>query len=318
MPFNEKQIINFITNPFNERYNSELIELLIKEINNLCFNKCQVDRITCTLNPMCSRRFLLNFRIKEGLELEELPKFCYDVQKGVVERYFKGRTVVYKPSDSYLFLIDFLDIFFHENYRRLNKFITFKNWDEAKRLINEEINRDKNNSYRRTKNYFLIKYEDELHVIVLNKNYVLCNADRESILDIELVKGIIDLYSELLFPEVSVKSVQEKEVKIRIKIPNDIVSAVNDKKIEEDIDENSSDFYFWKEFPEDLMVISSLCNEISLSNNFYDDLIINLSICSKIYNYKGNTETLPLKYRDLKKLIAFIDKIYNNFYVIWI
>lgn len=318
MPLEDKQIIQFLTNPVNERYNSEMIDLLRKEINNLCFKECQVDRITCTLNPMCTRRFLLNMRIKKGLELEELPKFCYNVQKGVIERYLKGRTVVYKPSDSYLFLIDFLDIFFHENYRRLNKFITFKNWEEAEQLLDDANEEGQNISYYRTENYFIVKYEDEVHVIFLNEGYVLCNADREDIIDTELIKGILDLYSKKDFPEARVESVQNDYIKVRIKIPNDIVSSINNIEAAEDLNEESSEYYFRKEFHQDLFELSSFCSKISLNTNFYDDLIINLIIREKTHKYKENNVQVPLRYRDLKRVIEFLDKLYNRYYVIWI
>jgi len=318
MPLEDSDIIQFLNNPVNERFNSEMIDLLIQEIDNLCFKKCQVDRITCTLNPMCTRRFLLNLRIRKGLDLEELPKFCYSVQKGVIERYLKGRTVVYKPSDSYLFLIDFLDIFFHENYRRLNKFITFKNWEEAKELIDEEIANGKEISYQKTDRYFFIKYNDELHVIFLDKGYVLCNADREDILNIEQIKGILDLYSDDLFPEVNIKSNQDNVVKIRIKIPNDIVSNINFDKIKEEVNEESNEFYFKEEFHKDLFDLSSYCSKISLSSNFYEDLIINLLINEKTHKYKDEKVQIPLRYRDLKTIITFLDKLYNRYYVIWI
>ncbi|TFF99758.1 MAG: hypothetical protein EU541_04120 [Promethearchaeota archaeon] len=318
MPLEESHLLQFLNNPVNERFNSEMLELLIKEIDQLCFKQCQVDRITCTLNPMCTRRFLLNLRIKKGLDLEELPKFCYSVQKGVIERYLKGRTVVYKPSDSYLFLIDFLDIFFHENYRRLNKFITFENWEEAEQIMKEETKDKENITYQKINNYLLIKYEDELHVVFLDKGYALCNADKEGILDIELIKGIIDLYSKILFPEVYVKLAREEYVKVRIKIPNDIVSNINNINKEEELDEESSEFYFQREFHQDIFELSNLCSKISLGCNFFNDLIIDLIINNKTYEYKEKKTKTPLRYRDLKQIINFLDKIYNKYYVIWI
>ncbi|TXT59890.1 MAG: hypothetical protein BAJALOKI3v1_1000001, partial [Promethearchaeota archaeon] len=89
MPLEEKHILSFLSNPVNERFNSELLNLLIERIDELCFKECQVDRIACTLTPMCSRRFLLKLRIKNSLGMEDLPKFCYSVHKGIVEREFR-------------------------------------------------------------------------------------------------------------------------------------------------------------------------------------------------------------------------------------
>ncbi|GAH96548.1 unnamed protein product, partial [marine sediment metagenome] len=75
----------------------ELISLLKTRIDKLCFEECERDRITCTLQPKCSRRFLLKLRIKGGLTIDDLPKFCYSVHKGVVERFFRHKTVIYRP-----------------------------------------------------------------------------------------------------------------------------------------------------------------------------------------------------------------------------
>ena len=126
MPVLPNHIKNFIVSESETKHKSELIELLLKRVNKLCFDECQIDRISCTITPMCYRRFLLKLRIKNGLPIEDLPQFCYSVHKGVIEREYRNKTVVYRPFDSYLYLVDFLDIFFHGDYRRLNRYISKK------------------------------------------------------------------------------------------------------------------------------------------------------------------------------------------------
>jgi len=320
MPLEEKHILTFIDNPVNERFNSELLDLLINRINGLCFKECQVDRIACTLTPMCSRRFLLKLRIKNGLGMEDLPKFCYSVHKGIVERDFRGKTVVYKPSDSYLYLIDFLDIFFHGDYRKLNKFISFKNWDEAFRIFDERIKNGEKFRYHKTDNYLLIKYEDRLHIVFLEEGYALTNTNRESIVDLELIKGILELYSQISFPDFNIKLVSNKYVETKLKIPFDIVSNVTEEisQVENEHKENP-DYYFWNTFPEDLFRLSEFCEKINLDMNRVKDIVLIMQIDTETKNYSDNSKrNIPLRYRDLQKIIDFIDFIYNKFYVIWI
>ena len=272
MPLHPSHILRFLSNVSNEKDNTELLNLLIKRINNLCFNECQVDRVACTLTPLCSRRFLLRLRIKNGLKIDDLPKFCYSVLKGVIERDFRGKTVVYKPFDSYLYLVDFLDIFFHGDYRKLNKFLSFKKWDDAFQIFNDRIlYRNENFEYQITDNFnFLIfKFEDRLNIIYIDEGYVICNANRENITNLELLKGICELYKKIYFPDVQVALDPSDSVLISIIITNDILSKVKpnpgisnerDNKLMIEniavIDSKPEGYskldYFWKVFSDDL------------------------------------------------------------------
>ncbi|MBN1215880.1 MAG: hypothetical protein JXA99_10625 [Candidatus Lokiarchaeota archaeon] len=320
MPLEEKHIIKFLENPLNERYNSEILTLLIKRIRDLCFKECQVDRITCTLTPMCTRRFLLKLRIKNGLTMEDLPKFCYSVNKGVIERYFRGKTVVYKPFDSYLYLIDFLDIFFHGDYRKLNKYISFKNWKATFNILDERINNGENFTYHKTENYILINHDEKIHIIYLESGYVLCNAHRESITDLELIKGIFNLNARNNFPEISLKTIKNKKLILRIKIPYDIISKISSEfpSIESNNNVDHPDNYFWNTFPDDLIKLSDYCKMINLIMDYNEDLLLTLVIDNKKYTYTNKRMQDSLKYRDLIEIIKIISFIYNKFYVIWI
>lgn len=45
MPLEPKHIKNFLKNSANDKFNSELLDLIIKRLNKLCFEECQIDRI---------------------------------------------------------------------------------------------------------------------------------------------------------------------------------------------------------------------------------------------------------------------------------
>jgi len=317
MPLEGDHILKFLGNPVNERYNDELLDLFIERIDELCFKECEIDRIACTLTPMCSRRYLLKLRIINGLGIDDLPKFCYSVHKGVVEREFRGKTVIYRPFDSYLYLIDFLDIYFHGDYRKLNKYISFKNWEEAFEILDKRISKGEEFNYHKTDNYIIFKFEERMHIIFIEQKYVICNVNRENLPSLELIKGILELNSQVNFPEVKIKLSPSHFVELRIKLPNDVISKVKHNYLESE-EKSTRDTYFWEKFPEDISSLTEFCQEISMEMNWSKDLEIKLFISTN-KNYSNHiNKKAPLRYRDLRSIIEFINKIYNQFYVIWV
>jgi len=317
MPLHSSDIIRYLDNESDTKNKAELIDLLRNTIDKLCFEECQPDRIACTLQPKCSRRHLLKLRIKSGLNIDDLPKFCYSVHKGVVERFFRNKTVIYRPFDAYLYLIDFLDIFFHGDYRKLNKFISLNRLEEAFKIYQDRIhNRNEKFDYLKTENYLIFKFDDKIHVVFLNEKYVICNASRENITTLELLNGICQLYAQIYFPEVKLAFVPDKHVEISLKVPYDILSDIS----REPLRENSSkaDQYFWNTFWEDLNALTQYCDQISLyeDKNQNLEIILHVSLLSNTYTEEGNKS--KLRYRDLKLIFNFATRIYTEYYIIWV
>ncbi len=316
MPLQPDHILKYINNEADTKNKSELIELLRNTIDKLCFEDCQLDRIACTLQPKCSRRHLLKLRIKSRLSIEDLPKFCYSVHKGVVERYFRNKTVIYRPYDSFLYLIDFLDVFFHGDYRKLNKFISLNKWEDAFKIFDDRIhNRGEKFEYHKTDNYLLFKFDDHIHVVFMNEKYVLCNANRENIASLELLNGICNLYADIYFPEVKMKYVPSKHVEITLKVPYEVLTKVSN----EPSDNNSkADQYFWNTFWEDLNALTQYCDQINLyeDKNQNLEIILYVSLLSNTYTEEGNKSAL--RFRDLRLIFNFITRIYTEYFIIWV
>ncbi|MFX0104993.1 MAG: hypothetical protein ACFE75_05850 [Candidatus Hodarchaeota archaeon] len=317
MPLHPEHIKKYLNDESEPKNKSELLGFLTQRIDELCFEECQIDRIACTLQPKCSRRFLLKLRIKNNLTLEDLPKFCYSVQKGVIEREFRNKTVVYRPFDAYLFLVDFLDVFFHGDYRKLNKFITFKNWKDAIEIFDDRIkNRNENFDYLLTDNYLIFKFEDRIHIIFIKEKYVLCNASRENIPNLELLFGICKLYARLYFPEIKLNLIPSKYLEIAVKVPFDVLRKVtNEPSIEKD---SKADDYFWNIFWEDLNALTQYCEELHLQIDINQDLEIILNVSTRTKNYIEKGKWVPLRFRDLRLILNFITRIYQDYYIIWI
>jgi hypothetical protein len=317
MPLTEDHILKFLNNESETKFKSELIGLLRERIDKLCFEECQIDRISCTLTPFCSRRFLNKLRIKSGLSIDDLPKFCYSVHKGVVERYFRNKTVIYRPFDAYLYLIDFLDVFFHGDYRKLNKFISLSKWDETFKIFDDRINnRDEKFDYLKTENYLIFKFEDRIHVVFLNEKYVLCNANREDIVNLELLNGICQLYAEIYFPEVNLKFLPEKYVEISLKVPYDVLTKISKEPTKEN--KSKADQYFWNTFWEDLNALTQYCEQINLHEDKNQNLEIILYVSLLTHNYNEEGKRSKLRYRDLRLIFNFATRIYTEYYIIWV
>ena len=317
MPLQPNHITKFLKNETETKFKSELIDLLNKKIKSLCFEECERDRIVCTLTPLCSRRFLLKLRIKNGLKIEDLPQFCYSVHKGVIERDFRNKRVVYKPNDAFLYLIDFLDIFFHGDYRKLNKFMSFRKWEESIKIFDDRIqNRNENFKYLLTSNFFIFKFEQNVHIIFINEKYVLCNANRENLTDLELLIGICRIFAEEYFPEINLKLVPLKNVEITVMVPHDVLSRVIDNPSEEF--NSKADEYFWNIFWEDLNTLTHYCEEIHLQMDKNQNLEITLSISLLTNNYSDDGKRVPLRFRDLRLILNFITQIYRDYFIVWV
>lgn len=317
MPLTADEILKFLDNESEAKFKTELLDLLRKRIDNLCFEDCERDRIQCTLTPLCSRRFLLKLRIKNGLKYEDLPKFCYSVHKGVIERFFRNKTVVYRPYDAYLYLIDFLDVFFHGDYRKLNKYLSFKNWEDSFKIFDDRINnRNEKFDYLLTDNYLIFKFEDTIHVIFLKEQYVLCNANRENIPNLELLEGVCRLYSGIYFPEINLKQRQSKHVEITVKVPYDVLNEVSAVPSKEK--DSKADQYFWNTFWEDLNALSQYCDEIHLQMDLNQNLEIILYLSTETSIIDEDENPVPLRFRDLRLILNFINRIYQDYYIVWV
>jgi len=207
-------------------------------------------------------------------------------------------------------LIDFLDVFFHGDYRKLNKFISKKEFKEAVKIFNDRIdNRDEDFQYLISKDsdFMVFKYDDKIHVVFVDKGYVLCNANREEIEELELLKNLIDLYSNIFFPEVEVKINPNNHVEVINIIPKDILLEIGETPPEND-DEKKL-YYLWNTFPNDLDALSQFCEEIHIYFDKRENLAIKLCI---------GVGSLSLRYKDLRLIFNIIFRLYNDFYILWV
>ncbi|MBY9014334.1 MAG: hypothetical protein KGD68_01450 [Candidatus Lokiarchaeota archaeon] len=319
MPLQPEHIAKFFDEDTDTKFKTELLELLRKRIDKLCFKECEIDRIQCTLTPLCTRRMLLKIRLLNGLTIEDQPSFCYSVHKNIIFRDFRNKTVIYKPNDTYLYLIDFFDVFFHGDYRNLNKFFSKEDFKGASKIFNDRINnRDENFRYLLTKDhkFMIFKYDEKIHVCFINENYALCNAIRENITNLKLLFGLCTLFSQIYFPEVKLNLIPDDCVEITTIIPKDTLSSISNEIPKNE--DSKRDTYIWNVFPSELDALSQFCKEISIFIDGKQNLKIKLSISVKAENQKNNISSVMLRYRDLRLVFNILFRLYNDFFVLHI
>ncbi len=319
MPLQPEHIANFFDEDVDAKFKTELLELLRERIDRLCFKECEIDRIQCTLTPLCTRRTLLKIRLLNGLTLEDQPNFCYSVHKNIIFRDFRNKTVIYKPTDAYLYLIDFFDVFFHGDYRKLNKFFSKEDFKEANKIFKDRINnRDENFRYLLTKDreFMIFKYDDKIHVCFINEKYALCNANRENITELKLLFGLCKLFSKIYFPEVKLKHIPGECVEITLIIPKEILSSISNEIPENE--DSKRDNYIWNDFPSDLDALSQFCKEINIFIDRRQNLAIKVSISVKAENHKNSISSVTLRYRDLRLVFNILFRLYNDFFILHI
>ncbi|MFX1287476.1 MAG: hypothetical protein ACFFFY_02805 [Promethearchaeota archaeon] len=317
MPLQPEHIEKFLEEEIDFKFKSELLELLRKRIDNLCFKECEIDRIQCTLTPLCTHRALLKLRLLNGLSIEDQPSFCYSVHKNIIFRDFRNKTVIYKPNDAYLYLVDFFDVFFHGDYRQLNKFFSKKDFKAAKKIFDDRINnRDEDFQYLLTENqkFMLFKYDEKIHVCFITENYALCNATRENITDLEILFGLCRLFARIYFPEVELKLNHSNCVEITSIIPKDALLKIsNTAPADED---SKRDNYIWNIFPGELDALSQFCKEINIFIDNKENLAIKLNIGVVPKVRMNRFSNASLRYRDLRLIFNILYRLYNDFYIL--
>ena len=145
-----------------------------------------------------------------------------------------------------------------------------------------------------------------MHIIFLNEKYALCNANRDKIVNLEILKGLTDLFSSLYFPEIERRLIPNDSVQIKTYIPRDVLNKTSKEAPEND--ENKKDQYLWNTFANDLDALSQFCKEINLYIDKKENLTIKLHL-----DINGG-----MRYRDLRLVFNILFRLYNDFYIIWL
>jgi len=297
-------IIDFLLKHGFKKQNTELLKIFAKEIDNLCA-KCQRDRIQCTLSPLCSRRFLLKLRIKSGAKLDDVPKFCYRQLVNLIARDKEKKRTLYRPVDSYIYLLDFFAIFFPKNYRSLFKNLSFRKYEEAIDVL-ESFKRKMKDDFRYflTENYLIIEFYEKIYLSYLKEQYVCCNLRRDEISDINLLENLI-LFLSTNYSHIIVERTPEDSILISLKVFKKKQTDLH-KYFNEDIDENKSLFL------KDIDIISDISNEIKIYYDKSDNIDVRLNVKLKTninHEFFGKRQ---INYENIQNIFEFFNHLYKK------
>ena len=105
-------------------------------------------------------------------------------------------------------------------------------------------------------------------------------------------------------------------MEITVKVPYDVLNEVSpEHPIEND---SKVDHYFWNTFWEDLNSLTPYCDEIHLQMDKNQNLEISLLLSTETKNYDEGENPVPLRFRDLKLILDFINRIYQDYFVLWV
>jgi len=297
-------IIDFLLRNGFKKQNTELLKKIAKDIDALCI-RCQRDRIQCTLSPLCSRRFLLKLRIKSGAKLDDVPKFCYRQLVNLIARDKEKKRTLYRPVDSYIYLLDFFAIFFPKNYRSLFKNLSFRKYEEAINVL-ESFKRKMKDDFRYflTENYLIIEFYEKIYLSYLKEQYVCCNLRRDEISDINLLENLI-LFLSTNYSHIIVERTPEDSILISLKVFKKKQTDLH-KYFNEDIDENKSLFL------KDIDIISDISNEIKIYFDESDNIDVRLNVKLKTninHEFFGKRQ---INYEKIQNIFEFFNHLYKK------
>ncbi|MBD3351783.1 MAG: hypothetical protein GF364_09890 [Candidatus Lokiarchaeota archaeon] len=207
------------------------------------------------LAPMCRRRFLINVRILAGMDLEELPKFCYSQVVSNVKRYIDKKTTLYTPIDTLIYNQDFFELFFRPISSELFDLLKNKKLKEADALISRsrlpaipsnsksKISNLLRNILKRDKmikegsfiydfdvNYFVIWLDNSLYIADLKKGYTICNAHKKRITSPDILRLILPIYAKGKEFSLDLEINEENNIsKIKIVISGEKLIKIDDE-----------------------------------------------------------------------------------------
>lgn len=268
-----RSIVDFLLKIATRKQNSELLKKFAKDLDSLC-SKCQQDRIQCSITPLCSKRHLLKLRIISGAKLEDLPKFCYRQLVSQIARDKEKKRTLFRPLDSYIFLLDFLAIFFPKHYRALFKNLSFLNYEESIDVLESFQKQNKGKfRYLLKQKHLLIEFQGKLYIIFLKEHYVCCLLRKESIYDSDLLEDLI-VFLSYKVPHIIVERTQKNTVLLSVIVTKS--EQINlEKYFVSDIEDSSENQIL---FEEDSKILTRISDEILINFDDSDNLHLKLNL----------------------------------------
>ncbi|MEM2146195.1 MAG: hypothetical protein QW279_12590 [Candidatus Jordarchaeaceae archaeon] len=172
-----------------------LISVFLESMEEVC-ERCMSNRMMCTLRPECSNRIFLNLLIKFGVDVKDLPSFCYEQQVNRINMFLEGSAKT-KIVDAALPIREFIKILTGGVGEKFTNILQSGNIEKLSKQLFNELKRVTPEVLISVGNdYILALVDDGLYYFDLSNEIVIINPQEESIKSKDILSGLIDIYKE--------------------------------------------------------------------------------------------------------------------------
>lgn len=172
-----------------------VMNVFLESMEEVC-ERCMSNRMMCTLRPECQNRIFLNLLIKFGVDVKDLPSFCYQQQVNRVNTFLE-RSSKTKIVDTFLPIREFLRILSGGMGEKFMNSLHIRNIEKLSKQLFNELKRATSEVLTSVGNdYILALVDDELYYFDLSNENVIINPQDTIIRSKEILSGLIDIYKE--------------------------------------------------------------------------------------------------------------------------
>ncbi len=171
-----------------------LADTLLEFMEQEC-ERCMSNRMMCALRPACQNRKFLNILLRFGVDVKDLPSFCYEQQISNVNTYLEGSSKT-KIVDVVLPIKEFLNILSGGGERLMGP-LREGNVEKLSKELFIELKRATPDVLTSVGgDYILDLVDDGLYYFDLPCEIVIINPRDTIIKSKEIISDLIDIYRE--------------------------------------------------------------------------------------------------------------------------
>ncbi|MFB0559934.1 MAG: hypothetical protein ACETWM_01695 [Candidatus Lokiarchaeia archaeon] len=171
-----------------------LADTLLEFMEQEC-ERCMSNRMMCALRPACPNRKFLNILLRFGVDVKDLPSFCYKQQISNVNTFIEGSSKT-KIIDTVLPIKEFLNILSGGGERLMGPLREGNVEKLSKELFKELKRATPDVLTSMSKDYILALVDDGLYYFDLPCEIVIINPRDTIIKSKEIISDLIDIYRE--------------------------------------------------------------------------------------------------------------------------
>jgi hypothetical protein len=207
-----------------------VMNVFLESMEEVC-ERCMSNRMMCTLRPECPNRIFLNLLIKFGVDVKDLPSFCYEQQVNRVNAFLEGSSKT-KIADTALPIREFMRILSGGMGEKFTNSLRSGNIEKLSKQLFNELKRATPDVLISVGNdYILALMDDGLYYFDLSNENVIINPQDMIIKSKEILSGLIDIYRERYKLDLELREEFEGLWYLNVSIPTENSRNKDEEKI---------------------------------------------------------------------------------------